>query len=230
MRCGTLSPSASSLCRRRWVQETRATRRSLARRLVEAGHEAEVRDFLESAPFGIGKALSKGYEAELRHAPWAYELAFKMWFWFPFLLAPLAWVLTFFTRKKILLWVRDTHADIVVSTYPVATQVLGELRRRANRRWRNRNGLRVPVVNFITDFGFHPFWAHRGIDVNLAVPPSTVEAVGRRTGRPSVACGPLVAPSSWWRRHDDLSSGRGSACTRTRWPSSSHRARGASAL
>ena len=115
--------------------------RELARRLVEAGHEAEVRDFLESAPFGIGKALSKGYEAELRHAPWAYELAFKMWFWFPFLLAPLAWVLTFFTRKKILLWVRDTHADIVVSTYPVATQVLGELRRRATRRWRNRNGL-----------------------------------------------------------------------------------------
>ena len=89
---------------------------------------------------------------------------------------------------------RETHADIVVSTYPVATQVLGELRRRATRRWRNRNGLRVPVVNFITDFGFHPFWAHRSIDVNLAVPPGTVEAVGRRTGRLSVACGPLVGP------------------------------------
>ncbi len=168
--------------------------RELARRLVDAGHEAEVRDFLESAPFGIGKALSKGYEAELRHAPWAYELAFKMWFWFPFLLPPLAWVLSFFTRKKILLWVKDTHADVVVSTYPVATQVLGELRRRAERRWRNKMGLRVPAVNFITDFGFHPFWAHRGIDLNLAVPPGTVDAVGQRTGRVSVACGPLVGP------------------------------------
>jgi processive 1,2-diacylglycerol beta-glucosyltransferase len=168
--------------------------RELARRLVQAGHEADVRDFLDTAPLGIGKALSKGYEAELRHAPWAYELAFKMWFWFPFLLAPLARLLTLFTRKKILHWVRETHADVVVSTYPVATQVLGELRRRANRRRRARSALRVPAVNFITDFGFHPFWAHRGIDLNLAVPPGTAEAVGRRTGRLSLACGPLVSP------------------------------------
>jgi processive 1,2-diacylglycerol beta-glucosyltransferase len=168
--------------------------RELARRLVDEGHEAEVRDFLESPPLGIGKALSKGYEAELRHAPWAYELAFKIWFWLPFLLPPMARFLTFFTRKKVLSWVRETHADIVVSTYPVATQVLGELRRRAHRRWRAHSGLRVPAVNFITDFGFHPFWAHRGIDLNVAVSPGTVEAVGRRTGRLSIACGPLVSP------------------------------------
>jgi processive 1,2-diacylglycerol beta-glucosyltransferase len=168
--------------------------RELARRLTDAGHEADVRDFLETPPLGIGKALSKGYEAELRHAPWAYELAFKVWFWFPFLLAPLARFLTFFTRRRVLQWVRESHADIVVSTYPVATQVLGELRRRANRRWRNHAALRVPVVNFITDFGYHPFWAHRGIDLNLAVPPGTVEAVARRTGRASHACGPLVSP------------------------------------
>ena len=57
-----------------------------------------------------------------------------------------------------------------------------------------RSALRVPVVNFITDFGFHPFWAHRGIDLNLAVPPSTAEAVGHRTGRLSLTCGPLVSP------------------------------------
>ena len=168
--------------------------RELARRLAIDGHEVEIRDFLESPPLGIGKALSKGYEAELRHAPWAYELAFKVWFWLPFLLAPLARFLTFFTRKKVLAWVRETHADIVVSTYPVATQVLGELRRRGQRRWRPYLGLRVPAVNFITDFGFHPFWAHRGIDLNLAVSPATVEAVGRRTGRLSMACGPLVSP------------------------------------
>jgi UDP-N-acetylglucosamine:LPS N-acetylglucosamine transferase len=166
----------------------------LSRRLVEAGHEADVRDFLEAAPFGIGKALSKGYEAELKHAPWAYELAFKMWFWFPFLLGPLARFLTLFTRRTILNWVRETHADIVVSTYPVATQVLGDLRRRANKHRRSRWAVRVPAVNFITDFGFHPFWAHRGIDLNLAVATGTAEAVAHRTARLSLACGPLVGP------------------------------------
>ncbi|HXW80178.1 MAG TPA: glycosyltransferase, partial [Acidimicrobiales bacterium] len=145
-------------------------------------------------PIGIGRALSKSYEAELRHAPWAYEVAFRVWFWFPFLLPPLTRLLSLFTRKRVLSWVRETHADVVVSTYPVATQVLGDMRRRAHRRRRGRSCLRVPAVSFITDFGFHPFWAHPGVDLNLAVHPGTVEAVMRRTGRPSIACGPLVDP------------------------------------
>ncbi len=176
------------------MRETKPTRENSARRLLAAGHEATVRDFLESPPAGIGKALSKGYEAELRHAPWAYEFAFKVWFWFPFLLPPLARFLSWFTRRRVLAWVRESHADVVVSTYPVATQVLGVMRCHANKRWRRRSALRVPAVNFITDFGFHPFWAHPGIDLNLAVYSGTVDAVRRKTRRPSIACSPLVGP------------------------------------
>ncbi len=172
--------------------------RELARRLRNLGHEVEIKDFLEAPPFRLGKVLTRGYEAELRHAPWAYELAFRVWFWFPFLLAPLARLLSFGTRRGILRWVRQVRADVVVSTYPVATQVLGDMRCRAKARTRlnlrKRAALRVPAVNVITDFGFHPFWAHRGIDLNVAVHPSTVQAVARRTGQPSVACSPLVGP------------------------------------
>lgn len=172
--------------------------RELARRLEELGHEVLVKDFLDAPPLGIGTALSKGYEAELRHAPWAYELAFRAWFWFPVVLAPLARLLSSFTRSSVLRWVKETRADVVVSTYPVATQVLGDMRCRATARTkarRRRHGaLRVPAVNLVTDFGYHPFWAHRGIDLNLAVHPGTVLAVARRTGRPSVTCSPLVRP------------------------------------
>jgi len=170
--------------------------RELARRLADDGHQVTVKDFLEAAPLGTGKALSKGYEAELRHAPWAYELAFSMWYWFPFLLRPLSRLLSLFTAGTISRWVKQAQADVVVSTYPVATQVLGDMRRRArqHRPWRRRRTLAAPAVNFITDFGYHPFWAHRGIDLNLAVPPSTVASVARRTGRPSMACAPLVSP------------------------------------
>ncbi|HUB70342.1 MAG TPA: hypothetical protein VL984_07960 [Acidimicrobiales bacterium] len=170
--------------------------RELARRLTVAGHRPFVKDFLEAAPFRIGKGLSKGYEAELRHAPWAYELVFDVWYWFPFLLGPLARLLTLFTRKAIVRWACETRADVVVSTYPVATQVLGQLRREAHRRLpvRRKRALHVPVVNFITDFGYHPFWAHRWVDLNLAVHPSTVAAVATRTGRPSACCAPLVRP------------------------------------
>ncbi len=53
--------------------------------------------------------------------------------------------------------------------------------------------LAIPTVNFITDFGVHPLWVHRGIDVNLAVHDGPAEMAARRTGRPAVACGPVVA-------------------------------------
>jgi processive 1,2-diacylglycerol beta-glucosyltransferase len=168
--------------------------RELARRLADSGHTAAIRDFLEAAPLGIGKALSRGYEAELRHAPWAYELVFRVWYWFPFLLAPLSRVISLFTRKTIIGWARETNADVVVSTYSVATQVLGDMRRRAKRRWRRRSSLHIPAINCITDFGYHPFWGHKCMDLNLAVNPGTVAAVAARTGRPSMACAPLVGP------------------------------------
>ena len=188
--------------------------RELARRLRASGHEVTVQDFLEAAPLRIGKAISKGYEAELRHAPWAYELAFQIWFWVPLLLVPLARFLSFFTRRKLLRWVREANAHIVVSTFPIATQVLGDLRRRAQRRrpWHRRAGLRVPAVNFITDFGYHPFWAHPGVDLNLAVHPWTVADVARHTGRPSAPCAPLVGPSSSPPGPGGRRSGPSSAC------------------
>jgi len=170
--------------------------RELARRLRAQGHRVEVRDFLDAAPLGIGRAMSKGYEAELRHAPWTYELVFSLWYKLPFLLPPLAAFLCWFTGRPLLRWARQARADVVVSTYPVATQVLGHLRCRAKRRWRwrRRAALHVPVASFITDFGYHPFWAHRGVDLNLAVHPATVAAVRRSTGQPSIACEPLVPP------------------------------------
>jgi len=171
------------------------TAHELARQLAESGHQVAVRDFLDAAPLGIGKAMSKGYEAELRHAPWAYELAFGVWYWLPFLLWPASRVLSMFTRRTVRRWVTETQPDVVISTYPVATQVLGDMRRRGRRRWRRRAGIGAPTVNFITDFGYHPFWAHAGIDLNLAVNPATVAAVAARTGRPSLACAPLVRPA-----------------------------------
>lgn len=169
--------------------------RELARRLQASGHEVAVRDFLDAPALRLGKGFSKGYEAELRHAPWAYEAAFKMWFWLPFLLRPASRVLSFVSRKRVAAWAREVRPDVVVSTYPVATQVLGDMRRRAQRRRRGRNSLEVPAVNVVTDFGYHPFWAHPGIDLNLAVHPATAEAVGRRTGKPSTPCEPLVRPA-----------------------------------
>jgi UDP-N-acetylglucosamine:LPS N-acetylglucosamine transferase len=170
--------------------------RELERRLKAAGHEATVVDIIESARFKLGKFLAKSYEAELRHAPWVYELIFSMWYWMPFLLVPVSRVLCFFTRKKLALWAREARADVVVSTFSVATQILGDMRRRAKHRlpWLRSNGLTMPVVNCVTDFGYHPFWAHRSVDLNVAANPRAAARIAERTGRGAVACGPLVGP------------------------------------
>ncbi len=63
--------------------------------------------------------------------------------------------------------------DVVVSTYPGSTEVLGWLRRRGR--------LQVPVVSAITDLAGLRYWAHPGIDVHLITHPESapeVRAIG----------------------------------------------------
>jgi UDP-N-acetylglucosamine:LPS N-acetylglucosamine transferase len=159
--------------------------RELAARLASAGHHAEVRDFLDSGPLRLGAVLRSGYEFELKHVPSAYEATYRLWYRAPWLCPVVAWLVTLLSRRRVLRWIRESGAAVVVSTYPLATLCLGRLR--ATRR------LAVPTVNFITDFGVHPLWVHRGIDVNLAVHDGPARMAARRTGRPAVACGPVVA-------------------------------------
>jgi len=61
--------------------------------------------------------------------------------------------------------VSDLGADVVVSTYPATTEVLGWLRERGR--------LDVPVVSAITDLSSLWFWARRGVDVHLTTHPES---------------------------------------------------------
>jgi processive 1,2-diacylglycerol beta-glucosyltransferase len=158
--------------------------RELAGRLRSAGHEAEVRDFLDAGPLRIGSLLRRGYELELKHAPSAYDATYRLWYRVPWLCPMIAWFVCLLTRRRVMRWIRREEIDIVVSTYPLATLCLGRLRAVGR--------LRIPAVNFITDFGVHPLWVHRGMDLNLAVHPGPADDARRHTGRPSIACGPLV--------------------------------------
>jgi UDP-N-acetylglucosamine:LPS N-acetylglucosamine transferase len=159
--------------------------RELADRLRAAGHQAEVRDFLDSGPLHIGGALKRGYEFELKHLPSAYEATYRLWSRLPWLCPLVTWLVTVLTRRRVLRWVREFRAAIVVSTYPLATLCLGRLR--TTRR------LAIPTVNFITDFGVHPLWVHAGVDVNLAVHDAPARRAATRTGKAAVACGPVVS-------------------------------------
>jgi processive 1,2-diacylglycerol beta-glucosyltransferase len=155
--------------------------RELRTRLEASGHRVEIIDFLDAVAFGIGPVLRWYYEVQLRLFPWTYELTYRL---SPILRAPAVMVDTWLTRRKLRQAIKDFRPDAVVSVYPLASLVLGRMRRKKT--------LRVPVVTFLTDFAVHSLWVHPGIDRHLAVSELSAQAAAARGGRDARARGPLV--------------------------------------
>jgi processive 1,2-diacylglycerol beta-glucosyltransferase len=63
----------------------------------------------------------------------------------------------------------ETRPDVIVSTYPGTTEVLG--------RMRQRGRVDVPVVSAITDLAALHYWAACGVDVHLTIHPESAEEV-----------------------------------------------------
>ncbi|MEO8690984.1 MAG: glycosyltransferase [Solirubrobacteraceae bacterium] len=63
----------------------------------------------------------------------------------------------------------ERQTDVVVSTYPGSTEVLGRLRRRGR--------LRIPVVAAITDLAALRFWASSGADLHLVTQAESIPEV-----------------------------------------------------
>ena len=68
--------------------------------------------------------------------------------------------------------------DVVISTYPGVTAVLGMLRE--NRR------LLIPVQSAITDLAGLRYWAHPGVDLHFVTHPESIEEVEKLAGPGSV--------------------------------------------
>ncbi|MHB1488233.1 MAG: MGDG synthase family glycosyltransferase [Acidimicrobiales bacterium] len=157
--------------------------RELASRLEERGFDTEIRDFLDAAPWA-GFLIKKVFAFQLRSAPWAYEATYRLWSLLPVLCAPVIRVITFVFGRCIRSWARRLGATAVVSTYPLASLVLG--------RDRQKGRLGVPTATFVTDFAVHPLWVHPGVDLNLCVHPQSAHQAALSTGRRSIATGPMV--------------------------------------
>ncbi len=79
------------------------------------------------------------------------------------------------TRRRLL--EAAARYDLVVSTYPIASEVLGRLRA--------HGALRVPVCSAITDLAALRYWAHPGVDLHLVTHPESIEEVESIAGRGS---------------------------------------------
>ncbi|HEX9506056.1 MAG TPA: glycosyltransferase, partial [Acidimicrobiia bacterium] len=155
--------------------------KELRRRLDAGGHRVEVVDFLDAVAFHIGPLLRWFYQFQLRMAPWSYELSYRL---SPLLRGPAVMLDTWLTRRKLRRVIKEFRPDAIVSVYPLASLVLGRMRR--------KKLLRVPVVTYLTDFAVHALWVHPGVDRHLAVSELSAMAAESRGGKDARVRGPLV--------------------------------------
>ena len=133
-----------------------------------------VADGLRAMGRVIGAIVRDNSRLVLQRAPWLYDLQYWLLSRFP----PGGWVAgtvgRVFGASGLLRLVREHDPDVIVSTYPGVTEVLGQLR---------RNGrLAIPLVSAITDLAGLRHWAHPGVDLHLVTHQEAIEEVERIAG------------------------------------------------
>ncbi|HZD88010.1 MAG TPA: glycosyltransferase, partial [Gaiellaceae bacterium] len=130
--------------------------RVLRRDLAREGADVTVVDAMQRGLGRLVPLLSRdAYHLQVRRLRWTYGLEYFLFTRVP----PFRWFgrrgLAFLAARPLRRLIRRARPDVVVSTHPAVTNVLGFLRRRGR--------LELPVVATITDLGVHPLWAHRGV-------------------------------------------------------------------
>jgi UDP-N-acetylglucosamine:LPS N-acetylglucosamine transferase len=155
----------------------------LAARLGAAGLHTGRADFVELLPAGLGRMLRCAYHAQLRTIP-------ATWGWLLSAAADsddggsggAARLCALAERGLLRRVTPDTVA--VISTYPLASQTLGGLRRTGR--------LHVPAVTFLTDMSVHPMWIAQGVDAHLAIHQVPAAQAREHGANRVIVCGPLV--------------------------------------
>jgi UDP-N-acetylglucosamine:LPS N-acetylglucosamine transferase len=155
----------------------------LASRLTAAGVDVVVRDFLAAVPRPVATLLRDGYTTTVAHVPAAFELLFRRLEHRGFLWAAERTICRM-AEAAVSGWVAAHRPDVVVSTYPPASQTIGDLR--ASGR------LAARTITYLTDPAVHVSWLHPAVDDHLTV-TTTAAAQGRRDyGVEFTVGGPLV--------------------------------------
>ena len=158
---------------------------AIAHQLHQAGVRTRTWDIVDLIPCRLGRILRTGYLRQLQSLPGSWR-----------------WVLEQLERRDgavdvvtralassadALLDIAADRPSMIVSTHPLASQILGRLR--AQQR------LDVPVTTYLTDMSVHRMWIHPSVDRHLAIhamPAATASALGARG---TVIVRPAVDPS-----------------------------------
>ncbi|MBB6376029.1 UDP-N-acetylglucosamine:LPS N-acetylglucosamine transferase [Pseudonocardia eucalypti] len=134
----------------------------LISRLDRLGVRTERRDYLDALPWALRVVLREGYTLSVGYAPSFFEWLFVN-------LEHKGWVqritlgLCHLARPRVRRWARG-H-ELVVSTYPLASQTMGQLRVAGT--------LDAITVTYLTDPAVHRMWVHPEIDHHLTVTEAT---------------------------------------------------------
>jgi hypothetical protein len=158
--------------------------RELTRRLTGAGYTVDSHDFLDMLPPGWGDAARDAYSRQLRHAPasWGWLLRAMAG---PRAAAGAAALTAGATTSRLLAAVGSRPAA-VVSTYPMASQVLGRLRRTGR--------LTSPTIAFMTDPSVHPLCVASDVDLHVAPNEPAAVAIRALGAARAAASSPVVGP------------------------------------
>ena len=105
---------------------------------------------------------------------WVWDAGFWVFVRFAPSRAATKWLTRKLGSRGVLRLVCRVDPDVVVSVYPMTTEVLGGLRRSGR--------LEVPVVAVITDLAAMHYWAAPGVDLHLVTHPESIEEVREVAG------------------------------------------------
>jgi processive 1,2-diacylglycerol beta-glucosyltransferase len=141
----------------------------LAEALEERGVRAVVRDGLEAVGPLAKRVVDGASDFESRFG----NLSFEASYWFGTQTRPGYRITSRFSLltagRGLARCVAEERPDVVVSTYPGSTEVLGRLRQDGR--------VSVPVVSAITDLAALRFWAHPGVDLHFVTHPESIPEV-----------------------------------------------------
>jgi UDP-glucose 4-epimerase len=164
--------------------------RAVAREIKDEDPDAQVSVVNGLPAMGpiLTKVLRENSAFMFQWVPWLFDFQYMLFMYF----APTRWMarklLTLFGGRGLMRLIRAHDPDVILSTYPGVTAVLGELR--------HKGRLNVPCYSSITDLAGLQFWAHPGIDLHFITHPESAAEVEQIAGPGSVRWAkPPTAPA-----------------------------------
>src|SRR3954447_7099732 len=143
--------------------------RFIAEDVRALGGEAIVADGLAAMGELCERIVASGSAFESLWGARVFEAQYWLFTHVPPLRAFTGWGSVVLGGRALLRLIRATKPDVVVSTYPGTSEILGRLRM-AGR-------LDLPAASAITDLAALRYWSHPGLDLHLVTHPESVDEV-----------------------------------------------------